>query len=217
MRLARLSQRRALKTRQHTFRPLRTRPRSPCDTWRTAARPAWHGCSARLSVRGTKTLTVPGPQLPLVVAAAPASSPLTPANRAPPPRSGDWVVAVWQGPASHAFAPGHYLQVQLPGWSAYLQVRQAINHRDVAMAGAVCPTSTGNCWRCCCAVASASRPSRPPGVATMLELRARRTAVDRGIGFRASPLSLDEAAHFKVTGGALVREVWDGRWQPSPI
>ena len=130
-------------------------------------------------------------------------------------RSGDWVVAVWRSPSSHAFAPGTYLE----------SVEVTCDRTQAREAAAVyCHTHDDNGWRrpfqrgrAVARGRSSMRRTRGlPDQHRQRDDDARVCPLEpRGVCSRisdsvSSPLSLDEAAHFKLTGGVLVREVWEG-------
>jgi hypothetical protein len=157
--------------------------------------------------------TLPGPEMPLVAMDPPADMPLVPAPRAPSlPRSGDWVVAVWQSASSRAFAPGTYLQsVEVDCGRVRVQEALATIALTPTMAGGALFDVDGQLLavllRCGDRVAAVDAA----GVEAMLEYsRSPEARMLEDFGFRASPPTLDEAAHFQITDGALVREVWDG-------
>ena len=213
LRLARLSQRRTLENMTSYFSSIADQAATSLEylTDRRTSAVAWS--PDLLISTGRARTTMPGPILPLVMTNPSDGSTRTSANRAASePGSGDWVVAVWRSPSSHAFAPGTYLEsIEVTCDRTQARELRSTVTLTTTMAGGGLFNVDGQLLavvlRCDERVAAIDTDS----VMTMLEYaRSTEGRLLAAFGFRGSPLSLDEAAHFKLTGGVLVREVWEG-------
>jgi membrane-associated protease RseP (regulator of RpoE activity) len=152
-----------------------------------------------------------GPQLPLVALTPPASPALVPIRRSVAPiSSGDWIVGVWKGDGARGFVPGNALDTTTTACHD-LVVRQVVTSFALTptMAGGGILDFDGNLLAVVLPCGDRMVAIAADSIDTMLG--SRDTLEDRLLsryGVRVGSLSGDEAAYFKTTEGALVREVW---------
>jgi S1-C subfamily serine protease len=154
-----------------------------------------------------------GPQLPLAALGMPDTLTLAPLPRAEtPPVAGDWLIAVWQTATGRAFAPGTFLAVE-PATCERRPVRETLTSLTLtgAMSGAALVDTDGQLLAIVLPCDGRLAAVPPEDVDAMLEAgRSLEGRLLAAWGFRADPLTLDEAAFFKVADGVIVREVWNG-------
>ncbi len=232
VRLARLSQRRALENTAAYFAAVADQVtpsllhlperRATATAWArgVAIAPAAPGpapAAVAASAMGSRhvaaRVAVSGPELPLVsldLAAGDEVPPVTPAPAGP--AAGDWVVLVWRTAESRAFA-----QATLSGTTTVtcggstLEALLLSVPLAAGSAGGGLFDLDGNLLAIVlpCGTQLAAIPHGE--VEAMLR---RAAAMDQrllgAVGMRVSALAPQEAQQMKATGGVVVREIWDG-------
>jgi S1-C subfamily serine protease len=128
------------------------------------------------------------------------------------PPSGEWILAVWRDGTRRSLSPGTFVEtMETRCGHVPAEVIRSTIAIDTTMAGAgvfdIDGGLVGIVAVCEDGAAILSHRSVTDLIARGRSLESRLLAV---FGFRAEPPSLDEAAHLKITDGALVREVWNG-------
>ena len=154
-----------------------------------------------------------GPQLPLAALGVADALTLAPLPRAEtPPLGGDWLIAVWQTATGRAFAAGTLLSVE-PASCERRPVRETLTSLTLtgAMSGGALVDADGQLVAIVLPCDGRVAALLPEDVDAMLEdARSLDGRLLAAWGFRADPLTADEAAFFKVADGVIVREVWNG-------
>lgn len=155
-----------------------------------------------------------GPHLPLATLQGPAGlAGLVPVHRAElAPAAGDWMIAVWRTETEPAFAAGNFRQLEAVtcGAMAAQELGSSLSFTAAMVGGGVFNIDGEllgmvlTCGERVTAIAAAS-------IESMMTLESTVDERIRGrYGVVVAPLSVDEAAYFKRSGGLLVREIWKG-------
>ncbi len=157
------------------------------------------------------TVALRRPDLPVVSIAAPPAAALVPVRRSLiPVQSGAWIFALWTGSQARSFVYGHALD-SVSGFCGEVRVQQIVPSfvLTASMAGGAIVDIDGN-------VLGLIVPCRDGITAISADSVDMLLADDNSLesqllsqyGFRAAPLSADEAAYVKQSDGLIVREVW---------
>lgn len=156
---------------------------------------------------------IAGPHLPLAALRTPALMAKAPPRRraADSLRSGEWVIAAWQGDAAFAFAPGTYLGTASRDCGGHRvdELVTTLPIRETMLGGGVFELDGGlvavvlRCDGEDLAVTARS-------VEELLEVGATHDSQVRASwGLQVEPLGAAEAFHFGLGNGLVVRQLWE--------